>query len=312
MLPFYNLTIIFLGYLKMKKILLLCLVTLFIQPIIWAQDIEDKLTIFGRDRFYKVHLPLGFNDQNVYPVVLVFHGGLGNPNNIERMTDFSFKSDQDSFIVVYPYGTGSFAKKLLTWNTWDCCGYANKKNINDVEFIKMVLEQVQSKYKVNSKMIYATGLSNGGMVCYLLACEMSDQFAAVAPVAATMFEDGACNTTNDISMIIFNSLDDKHIPYEGGIGDESLVKVDKMPVEKVVDFWVNKFNCSLLNKTEGSNYQKINFKNTKGTEIIFYRMLDGGHTWPGGEKIRLLADTPVKNVSATDLIWEFFKNHPKE
>jgi polyhydroxybutyrate depolymerase len=161
-------------------------------------------------------------------------------------------------------------------------------------------------------MIYAAGLSNGGMMCYLLACEMSDQFAAVAPVAATMFEDGVCSAKHDISMIIFNSLDDKRIPYEGGIGEESLVKVDKMGVENVVDFWINKFNCSLLNKTVGPNYQRMTFKNTKGIEIIFYRMLKGGHTWPGGKKVRFLADTPVKNVSATDLIWQFFKNHPKE
>ena len=107
---------------------------------VFPQDVEDTLTIYGRNRFYKTHLPLGYNFQTNYPVVFVFHGGLGNPDNIEKTTGFSKKADSEGFIVVYPYGTGSFDKKLLTWNTWDCCGYADKKNINDVDFIQLVLE----------------------------------------------------------------------------------------------------------------------------------------------------------------------------
>jgi len=296
----------------MKKFLIIIFLAHLSQSFIFAQQsIEDTLMIFGRDRFFKVHLPLGYNEQKEYPLVLVFHGGLGNADNIETMTDFSLKADTSDFIVVYPYGTGAFDKKLLTWNTWDCCGYAHKKNIDDVSFIKKMLDVLKSKYKINEKMIYATGMSNGGMMCYMLACEMSDVFAAVAPVVATMFEDADCNPSNELSIIIFNSIDDQNIPYEGGIGERSLVKVNKMSIEKVVDFWSKKFNCRLLNKIDGTDYQKINWGNTNGTEIIFYRMLKGGHTWPGGEKIRLLADNPVKSVSATDLIWEFFRNHPK-
>ena len=295
----------------MKKILFICAVAFLIQPTLWAQNIEDTLMVFGRDRFFRVHLPLGYNSQKEYPVVFVFHGGLGNPDNVEKTTDFSFKADREGFIAVYPYGTGSFEKKLLTWNTWNCCGYADKKNIDDVEFIKKVLENVKSKYKINDKMIFAAGFSNGGMMCYLLACEMPDKFAAVAPVAATMFNENECNAANDVSMIIFNSLDDKQIPYEGGIGDESIVKVEKMPVGKVIDFWTKKFNCTFLNKIDGNNYQKINFGNKNGTEIVFYRLQKGGHSWPGGEKGRFRADSPLKNISATDLIWDFFKNHPK-
>ena len=296
----------------MKKILFYFLIITSSFSFSLAQEVEDTLMIFGRNRFFKVHLPLGYTVQKEYPVVFVFHGGGGNPDNIEKTTDFSAKADKEGFIVVYPYGTGSFPKKLLTWNTWDCCGYADKKNIDDVSFIKKVLEIIKTKYSVNQNMIFATGLSNGGMMCYLLACEMPDQFAAVAPVAATMFDENQCTANSEISMIIFNSIDDKHIPYEGGIGDESIVKVEKMPVEKVVNFWVNKFNCVLLNKTEVSSYNKIDYMNKKGTEIIFYKMMGGGHSWPGGERGRLFADKPVKDVSATDLIWEFFKNHPKQ
>lgn len=289
-------------------IILLCFV---LHSTSWTQNIEDTVTIFGRDRFYKVHLPINYNYQKEYPVVFVFHGGLGNPDNIEQTTSFSSKADKEDFIVVYPYGTGAFPKKLLTWNTWDCCGYADKNDINDVEFINLVLKKVKEKYRVNDRMIYATGLSNGGMMCYLIACELSDKFAAVAPVAATMFNVEQCSAGSEISMIIFNSIDDKHIPYEGGIGEGSIVRAEKMPVEKVVDFWKEKFNCGFFNKSDSPNFHRINYGNGNGTEIIFYKMLKGGHSWPGGERGRPGADKPVKEVSATDLIWEFFKTHPK-
>ena len=296
----------------MKNIILLFVFFASIISTVYAQDIEDTLMIYGRNRFYKTHLPLGYNYEKNYPVVFVFHGGLGNPGLIELTTGFSKKADSEEFIVVYPYGTGSFDKKLLTWNTWDCCGYADKKNINDVDFIQAVLNQVKLKYSIDDKRIYAAGLSNGGMMCYLLACELPHQFAAVAPVAASMFDTVSCNPQSEVSLIIFNSVDDQHIPYNGGLGEESLVEVEKLPVETVLNLWVNKYNCFLMNKSESTAFHKINYKNNNGTEIVLYKMLSGGHSWPGGEKIRMFADAPVKNVSATDLIWEFFKNNPKQ
>ena len=276
-----------------------------------AQDVEDTLMLYGRNRFYKTHLPLGYSHQKQYPVVFVFHGGLGNPELTEKQTGFSKKADEEEFIVVYPYGTGSFDKKLLTWNTWNCCGYADKKNINDVDFIIAVLKEIKEKYGVDEKRIYAAGLSNGGMMCYLIACELPEYFAAVAPIAATMFDTVSCNSKSEVSLIIFNSIDDQHIPYNGGVGEESLVDVEKLPVETVVNLWVNKYDCILMHKSESSSFHKTNYKNNKGTEIVLYKILGGGHSWPGGEKIRMFGDTPVNNVSATDLIWEFFKNNPK-
>ncbi len=276
-----------------------------------AQDTEDTLMIYGRNRYYKTHLPLGFNHQKQYPVVFVFHGGLGNPDLIAQQTRFSQKADNEGFIVVYPYGTGSFDKKLLTWHTWNCCGYANKKNINDVDFVSAVIKEIKSKYNIDEKRIYAAGHSNGGMMCYLLACELSEQFAAVAPVAGCMLDTNLCNANSEVSFIIFNSIDDENIPYEGGTGSKSLVDVEKLSVELTVNMWVNKYRCYLMNKSESSAFERVYYKNNNDTKVVLYKMLKGGHSWPGGEKIRQFADSPVKTVSATDLIWEFFKDNPK-
>lgn len=295
----------------MKNIIILFVIVLSFSATLFAQDVEDTLMIYGRDRFYKTHLPIGFDYQKKYPVVFIFHGGLGNPDLIEKQTGFSQKADKEGFIVVYPYGTGSFDKKLLTWNTWNCCGYANKKNINDIDFISAVLKEIKSKYNIDDKRIYATGHSNGGMMCYLISCELSEQFAAVAPVAGCMFDTSMCNPESEVSLIIFNSTDDEHISYDCGIGEKSMVDIETIPVEATVNMWVAKYDAFLMNKSESSSFQKTSYKNNNGIEIVLYKLTGGGHSWPGGEKIRRFADNPIKDVSATDLIWEFFKNNPK-
>lgn len=291
----------------MKFLFIIGFIVSLLSLDIYSQDIEDTLMIYGRNRYYKTHLPLGYSANKTYPVIFAFHGGLGNPDIMEKQTGFSKKADEEEFIIVYTYGTGSFDKKLLTWNTWNCCGYADKKEINDIDFVEAVIKEVKEKFSVDEKRIYATGMSNGGMMCYLLACELPQHFAAVAPVVATMFDTISCNSKNEVSFIIFNSVDDEHIPYDGGIGEKSLVDVEKLPVETTVNLWVKKYGCYLMNKSESKSYVKTNYKNNNGIEIVFYKMLSGGHSWPGGEKIRRFADNPVKNVSATDLIWDFFK-----
>ena len=79
----------------------------------------------------------------------------------------------------------------------------------------------------------------------------------------------------------------------------------KLPDEQVVKV------PTAEEESDSSSFQKISYINKNGTEIILYKMLSGGHSWPGGEKLRKFADNPVKNVSATDIIWDFFKSNPK-
>ncbi|MDT3695540.1 MAG: PHB depolymerase family esterase [Ignavibacterium sp.] len=295
----------------MKTLLFFLITFLTIPYNSYSQDIEDTLMLYGRNRFYKIHLPTGYSFQKYYPLVFVFHGGLGNPDIIAKQTKFSEKADKEGFIVVYPYGTGSFNKKLLTWNTWDCCGYADKNDINDVDFIDAVLKRIKSEYLIDEKKIFATGLSNGGMMCYLLACELSEHFAAIAPVAASMFDTVSCNPETEISIIAFNSINDENIPYNGVSEEDTSARMKTLPVEKVIDMWAKNFNCVHIRTSDSSLFQKVNYINEKGVEITLFKMFSGGHSWPGGEKIRKFADNPVKNVSATDIIWEFFKSNPK-
>jgi polyhydroxybutyrate depolymerase len=246
-------------------------------------------------------------------MVFVFHGGTGNAESAIRMSGFNKIADQNGFLVVYPNGTGRLSdEKLLTWNGGDCCGFAQEKNIDDVGFIRAIVTDVQSLARVDTKRIYATGMSNGGSLSQRLACEAADLFAAVAPVAGTL-NFSPCTPSQPISVIEFHGTGDQHIPYTGGLGPQSLVDVDFASVQDSINFWVAANACT--SQPQSNSFDDIQHNVwtgcTASTAVELYTINGGGHAWPGGEAGRVDADQPTQTISASQLIWEFFAAHPK-
>jgi polyhydroxybutyrate depolymerase len=96
-----------------------------------ARSIEaDKWT-----RSYLVHVPESFDGSKPYPVVLVYHGGGSNAEQMVRFCGLNETADKAGFIAVYPNGTGPTAN-LLSWNGGNCCGYAMQIKVDDVAFTK--------------------------------------------------------------------------------------------------------------------------------------------------------------------------------
>src|SRR4051812_5775513 len=142
------------------------------------------MTLSGRT--YEIHLPNGRAPGEPAPLVLVFHGGGANAANAMRMSGMNAKSDAEGFIVAYPNGTGPRRDSFLTWNAWRCCGLALERKVDDVAFVRALVDEVARRYPVDRKRVYATGFSNGGMLTYRLGCELGDVFAAIAPVAGAL------------------------------------------------------------------------------------------------------------------------------
>ncbi|MCH2547746.1 MAG: alpha/beta hydrolase-fold protein, partial [Alphaproteobacteria bacterium] len=140
-----------------------------------------KLEHDKRERSYYLFAPKG-DAKTALPLVLVLHGGGGSPQNIANVTGFSELAAKEKFLVGYPAGTG----RISTWNAGKCCGYAERLNVDDVGFIEKLIADVKTRRNVDASRIYVTGISNGGMMAYRLACEMGEVFAAFAPVAAAM------------------------------------------------------------------------------------------------------------------------------
>ena len=265
----------------------------------------------GQKRFYKIHLPANYDKAQKWPVVVVFHGGGGNADAAARMTEMNAKADAEGFIVVYPEGTGPYKHRLLTWNTWNCCGQAQKRNVDDIGFIRELLFTLDRKYSINPRRIYVTGFSNGGMLAYRAACELSDIVAAFAPVAGAM--NGDCYPQRAIPMIVFHGMEDQHVPYQGGSGEKSLRKRIDTSVSDSVGFFTYHNNClSTPNRQKRGNVIHDSFVGCQnGGNIEVYSIVDQGHAWPGGQKSRRIgSDMPSSEISATDIIWDFFERHP--
>ena len=307
-------------------IILLILLTLILPVLLTGCISRESLWYDGQKRTYVIHLPVSYNPLKTYPLVLVLHGGGGNAANAERMTGFSKKADEEGFIVVYPEGSGRFRRILLTWNGGFCCGYALEHNVDDVGFIRALLEELMEAYPINSSMIYITGMSNGGIMSYRLGSELSDIVAAISPVAASI----GGNATNEsslwvipepgypVSVIAFNGMLDTRVPYYGGQPMENFTRgaYSYLSVNESITFWINHNHCSQIpetNVSESGNIIVDTYKNgDNGTEVVLYTIANGGHAWPGGEKGRRQGDEPTQEISATDIMWEFFKSHPKQ
>lgn len=158
-----------------------------------------------------------------------------------------------------------------------------------------------------------SGLSNGGIMAYRLACDLSHKVAAIAPVAAApMLED--CRPTRPISLMIFHGTRDKSVPIEGGLNPKAGPRRAFPPMADTIRSWVKRNQCS---STGRLTYQKGEVTCTShgpcsaGTDLVYCQVEGGGHTWPGGTAIleRRLGHTTT-DISASEAMWDFFERHP--
>ncbi|MBA3036458.1 MAG: polyhydroxybutyrate depolymerase [Desulfobacterium sp.] len=268
----------------------------------------------GIERSYLVRVPdrLDQHDGRI-PLVPVLHGGGGNAFNAERMTGFTEKALKEGFIVVYPEGTGRLKHKFLTWNAGHCCGFAMNKHIYDVGFINDLIDKLIKDYPIDSKRVYITGISNGGMMTHRLGIELSSRIAAIAPVVATFFGDEK-TPEHPVSAIMLNGVLDSSVAPQGGppggrFSDSWDGTTTKPAVEQAA-FWAKTNGCSTTPRSSDHPAFSLSQYNCPANlDVEIYLIKDSGHAWPGGQKGRLRGDNPSSSISATDIIWDFFKTH---
>jgi polyhydroxybutyrate depolymerase len=294
---------------------LVALLTMGVTPLA-PGDHASTLQVDSRSRSYLVHVPPKHDPKKPTPVVLAFHGGGSNAEQMVRFCGLNEKADKEGFIVVYPSGTGRF-EKMLTWNGGNCCGYAQWNKVDDVAFARALLDDLAKVVNVDPKRVYATGMSNGAIMCYRLASELSDQIAAIAPVSGPMGTE-KCSPKRPVSVIHFHGMDDQYAPFKGGRGNRSLTQTEFYSVEHSIQAWVKADGCpekpvvtDLPNKTDdGTRVQRKTYGPGKaGAEVVLVEIKGGGHTWPGRDPVVRFLGKSTKNVSANDLMWEFFKRH---
>ena len=283
-----------------------------------------KLEFDGQTRSYRLHIPSAYSSKSVYPFVLVLHGGSGNAEKIEKNTGMSDKSDTEGFIVAYPNGTGR-VRDVYVWNAGFCCGSAYEENVDDVGFIKALINDVKSSYGIDPDRIYSTGFSTGGMMTHRLGSELSDLIAAIAPVSgayggkflATSPFYTIPEPEKNIPVIAFHGKEDEVVPYEGGLPPREVTgnAYSFASVADAVEAWVSfNENSGVAEETTSANGNIIEKRYSDGSnnaDVVLYTIVDGLHAWPGAKWVGPRGDQPTYDISATDIIWDFFKNHPK-
>lgn len=276
------------------------------------------LTMGDLKRNYLVHIPPKYNSKKPTPVILAFHGGGANADNMVVFSGLNKKSDEAGFIVVYPSGTGRL-EKILTFNGGNCCGYGMTNKIDDVEFTRKILDDLARSANIDPKRVFATGMSNGGIMSYLLASELSDRIAAIAPVGGPMGME-TCKPKRPVSVIHFHGTDDEHAPFKGGKG-KGLSGTEFYSVDHSIQAWVKANGCEKLpvvtklpdTAKDGTRITRKAYGSGKdGAEVVLIEIEGGGHTWPGQEPRLKALGKSTKNISANDLMWEFFEKHPKK
>lgn len=272
----------------------------------------QSIIVDGRERSFLLNLPPNYMDsEGDFALVIGMHGGAGNARHFEETYHFSEKSNEAQFIAVYPEGVKSDGPLgARTWNAGTCCDYAVEQNVDDVKFLSELIDHLTAEYKVDPKRVYATGMSNGGMMAYRLACELSDKIAAIAGVSTSMGMSTPCDPNGPVSILHIQSKLDESVPFEGGVG----VRGNYFPpIDSVLNVWSGLNSCT--NMPESTSFDNYLFTewNTcaESTAIKYYLTEDGGHSWPGGEKGTFFADPPSTALNATDLIWDFFQEHRK-
>ncbi len=186
--------------------------------------------------------------------------------------------------------------------------------MDDVGFTRAIIADLQTIAAVDMQRIYATGMSNGGIMAYRLACEASDLIAAIGPVAGTQ-NFAPCAPQLPVSVIQFYGADDTHLPYEGGYGPDSLVDVDFSSVADSIDFRVNFNGCDPAPQTDSfADARHESYGGCEGgTAVDLYTIIGGKYAWPGSPGPGWPGgDKPTAAISASQIMWECFVAHPKQ
>ena len=267
-----NMAMIFRGImLKIATVLTLTIAfqlvsfKVFGQPCIpLSGDKEWTISSAGGTRRFLVHVPPSNSSGSLRPLVFNFHGALGNAELGRANTRLDAVANSKGFIVVYPNGYKT------TWNGGACCGGAVGDNINDVQFVRDMLDKVLiPQYCVDARRVYATGFSNGGYLSHRLACELSDRIAAISAVGGVNGMP-TCKPSRPISILQTHGTADSIINYN--------------LAPPTIQAWVARNGCTGSSREtfRNGNAHCDTWSTCQGGSSVQLCTVDGmGHRWPG-------------------------------
>ncbi len=279
-------------------------------------DHKRVIDVNGSQRPYQVHVPPQAAPPEGFPLVLVFHGFGTNFDTIQELCGMSETADRAGFVVAYPEGTGSGVFRVF--NAGSLKGSLVDSLPDDVAMTARLIDDLAGSLPVNPRRVFATGMSNGGMMCYRLAAELSDRIAAVASVAGTMAR-GLPAPPRQVPVLHLHGTADRVVPMTGP-PEETTDSFVFVSVDETIRFWTRVDGCTGTPVTEpypdtqddGMRAERIEYRNANYKPmVVLIKIEGGGHTWPGRSGPAFLGKSS-RDISANEIIWDFFARHGRE
>jgi polyhydroxybutyrate depolymerase len=275
------------------------------------RDESGTFQFGGLARTYRVHVPPG----TPAGLVLNLHGGAATGSGQEGLTDFDAVADTTNLVVVYPDGYDK------SWADGRGASPAARHRVDDLGFLVALAGQLANDFGVAPGRVFATGMSNGAFMSNRLACDRADVFAAIAPVSGTLGVGVPCNPSRPVSVLEVHGTDDPLVPFNGGPVHGRGGVSHSIAVTSMVDKWRSADGCQGDPSKQdlpdvGDETSVHRFDATAcadHTEVVFYKVDNGGHTWPGAKQYlpKAIIGATTRAFGASEVIAHFFLAHAR-
>ena len=272
----------------------------------------------GLTRRYRLYVPSSLPAGERVPLLVALHGGTGWGAQFELNSGFDGLAESNRFLVVYPDGTNSRADSttLLTWNGGVCCGAAADRNLDDVRFISLLLDELERTRPVDTSRVFATGHSNGAILAYRLACEMSDRISAIGLQSGVI--GVPCQPARPVSVFHLHGLADTNIPIDGGRGSGIAgVSFPSPRIAPTTFAELDRCSAGPVDAPDPSNADVSSrtwSECAEHREVRFVTVTGASHAWMGHSAASAgaatLVGTPYQGFDASRAIWSFLAAQP--
>jgi polyhydroxybutyrate depolymerase len=284
-------------------------------PAVSAEPAGDlshgAVTVDGRERTYRLYVPSSVQD-GAAPLFIGLHGGGGWGDQFARTNHVEAVAERNGFIVVHPDGVNIPGQRGGVWNGGMCCAIAARENVDDVEFVNVLIDEVAGTHDIDPRRVFAFGHSNGGIMSYRLACELADRIVGIGVVAGTLGVD-ACGPSQPVSVIHVHGTADRNVPIAGGVGPDSRAGVDFPPPLDGFATLAGRAGCPAAEETTaGDITTALREPCDAASGAAFVTIESAAHPWPGGTPAVPPASGAVyEDYDATAEIVDFLLSHPR-
>jgi polyhydroxybutyrate depolymerase len=274
---------------------------------------ELVLQVDGRERRAVVHVP---NAKEALPVVLLMHGTGGSGAWEVRETRWDELADAEQFLLVAPDATrpepkvqARFYTNPQVWNDGsDRPPVARVRHVDDVAFIRALLDELPRRWNIDTARIAVTGFSNGAGMAFRLGLELAECLAAIAPVAGHLAVRGPPPAKPMPTLFMTGTADPLIPPAGGKVHTPWADGLYKPPVADTLTRWAQLLGLP-PQPTEVTESRGVRRERWQDGLLEAWLIEGLGHHWPGGrgELNQRIAGQTSELVDATRVIWDFFR-----